>query len=437
MAREEVDPSVASDMDLESASCESASCWPSFLSSYTTEQRVVVQSPRLRIPELAMSMVIVLYSILFLQVYKLQMFGREAVEATPSVYLCLPLVNATCDIVTEDCVEVVQDSSDLKTFPYCSKDPNLNISGCVPPYGMFARGLHTQFVSTMATRAEQVRSDFRQPWSTNRISRHYVVGAELTRVGIVHEFNTPGWHRTGMVGLLDSLEGPLCQLPCKDSDGKDCNVPRLAPGCNNSGILTFPWADLLPLHVLLAAAGLSLDQVVKHKIFSAALRFWGAGLDIDIEYSDTDYTEFWTIGDLGPTPKFVIRPRTMPGVLPQYYVRKVDAILDEETLSRVVPRDNGVRIAVSGRGERIDFGVAHIITSIVVALGTLKVAKLVIDSLLVRLYSVIPGWEWTAVLHNHYTSRNTPDEARLAKIFADIPDPDQRAILLETEGRGM
>jgi len=424
--------SVSSDSGL-----ESASCWPSFLSSYTTEQRVVVQSPRLRIPELAMSVVIILYSILFLQVYKLRMFGREAVYPNLSIFLNPLLVNEACEIVTEDCAEVVHDFSDLKTFPYCSKDPNLNISGCAPPYGTFSRGLDTQFVSTMTTRAEQVRSDFRQPWSTNRISRQYVVGAEFVRVAIVHDLNMPGWHRSGMVGLLDSVEGPLCQLPCKDSDGKDCNLPRLAPGCNNSGILTFPWADLLPLHVLLAAAGLSLDHLEKHVTFSAPLRFWGAGLDIDIEYSDTDYTEFWTEGDWGPTPKFVIRPRTMPGYLQQYYERRVDAILDEATLSRVVPRDDGVRITVSGHGERIDFGVSHIITSIVVALGTMKVAKLVVDSLLVRLYSVIPGWEWTSVLHKHYTSRSTPDEARFAKIFADVSDPDQRAILLETEGRGM
>mmetsp|Transcript_109338 Transcript_109338/g.348941 ORF Transcript_109338/g.348941 Transcript_109338/m.348941 type:complete len:429 (-) Transcript_109338:397-1683(-) len=416
----------------------SASGWPSFLSSYTTEQRVVVQSPRLRIPELVISLVILLYSIFFLQVFKLQMFARAAVECNPYVYLAANMVNVRCETPTEDCVEVVRNRCDLETFPYCAKDPNLNISGCMSPYGMFAAGLHTQFVSTMATRVEQVRSDFQQPWSTNRISRNYVVGAEFVQVGLNHEFNTPGWQRSGMVGLLDSLEGPMCQLPCEDSDGMECNVPRLAPGCNGSDILNLPWADYIPLRVILAAAGLDLDHVQKHLLHSAPVRFWGAGLYIDIEYSDTDHTEFWTKGNLGPTQKFVIRPRPMPGKLQHYYERKVDAILDdEETLSRVIPRDNGVRITVSGHGERIDFGVAHIITSIVVALGTLKVAKLVVDSLLVRLYSVIPGWEWTSVLHTHYTSRSTPDEARLAKIFADVPDPDQRAILLEVAHRGM
>mmetsp|Transcript_124780 Transcript_124780/g.398844 ORF Transcript_124780/g.398844 Transcript_124780/m.398844 type:complete len:406 (+) Transcript_124780:43-1260(+) len=393
----------------------SVSGWPSFLSSYTTEQRVVVQSPRLRIPELVMWLVILLYSILFLQVFKLQMFDRAAVEANPYVYTEASMVNVRCETPTEDCVDVVRNRSDLKTFPYCAKEPTLNISGCVPLYGMFAAGLHTQFVSTMATRVEQVRSDIQQPWSTNNISRKYVVGAELVRVGLVHEFNTPGWQRSGMVGLLDPLEGPLCQLPCEDSDGMECNVPRLAPGCNDSDILNLPWADYLPLHVLLAAAGLY----------------------IDIKYSDTDHTEFWTKGSLGPTQKFVIRPRTMPGELQHYYSRRVDSILDEETLSRVLPRDNGVRITVNGHGERIDFGVAHIISSIVVALGTLKVAKLVVDSVLVRHYSVIPGWEWTSVLHRHYTAKSTPDEARLAKIFADVPDPDQRAILLEVAHRGM
>jgi len=182
---------------------------------------------------------------------------------------------------------------------------------------------------------------------------------------------------------------------------------------------------------------MDLDHVEKHSIHSAPRRFWGAGLDIDIEYSDTDYTDFWTKGSLGPTQKFVIRPRPMTGEEQQYYERRVDAIFVEETLTREVRTDRGVQITVSGQGERIDFGVAHIITSIVVALGTLKVAKLVVDSLLVRLYSVIPGWEWTSVLHTHYTSRSTPDEARLAKIFADVPDPDQRAILLEVAHRGM
>mmetsp|Transcript_124781 Transcript_124781/g.398847 ORF Transcript_124781/g.398847 Transcript_124781/m.398847 type:complete len:321 (+) Transcript_124781:43-1005(+) len=232
----------------------SVSGWPSFLSSYTTEQRVVVQSPRLRIPELVMWLVILLYSILFLQVFKLQMFDRAAVEANPYVYTEASMVNVRCETPTEDCVDVVRNRSDLKTFPYCAKEPTLNISGCVPLYGMFAAGLHTQFVSTMATRVEQVRSDIQQPWSTNNISRKYVVGAELVRVGLVHEFNTPGWQRSGMVGLLDPLEGPLCQLPCEDSDGMECNVPRLAPGCNDSDILNLPWADYLPLHVLLAAA---------------------------------------------------------------------------------------------------------------------------------------------------------------------------------------
>mmetsp|Transcript_109340 Transcript_109340/g.348947 ORF Transcript_109340/g.348947 Transcript_109340/m.348947 type:complete len:270 (-) Transcript_109340:176-985(-) len=203
-----------------------------------------------------MSLAILLYSILFLQVYKLQMFARASVDATPSIFLSLPMVNTTCESATEDCVEVVHDSSDLKNFSYCAKNPNLNVSGCVPAYGMFAPGLHTQLVSTMATKVDQVRSDFRQPWSTSRIRRYYVVGAEFARVGIVHDFNHKAWSRSGMVGLLDSLKEPLCQLPCKlSSGGKDCNVPILAPGCNHSDILNLPWGDYLPLHLLLAAAG--------------------------------------------------------------------------------------------------------------------------------------------------------------------------------------
>eukprot|EP00929_Paragymnodinium_shiwhaense_P009805 TRINITY_DN114156_c0_g1_i1.p1 TRINITY_DN114156_c0_g1~~TRINITY_DN114156_c0_g1_i1.p1 ORF type:complete len:441 (-),score=36.88 TRINITY_DN114156_c0_g1_i1:73-1395(-) len=413
-------------------------------SNYTTAPRMVIRSRRLRIPELIISSFLVVFTIMYLQVYKLKCFARTTIQPSPLIAVMPPLLELDCEERFMDCVHVPIDADDVEKHPHCLGNSTLNVSGCMPVFGKYTQGNWDKFVPTMGSRMTQERDSFATPWRTTSVERKYVAGIEVMNVVIAHAFKTLSWKRSEMVGILRFHNGTECQLPCErhSQDGMhiDCSLPTLAPSCHYEGVRSKPWADYIPLKLIMDAADLDLNALSKHYLHTAPLRYWGSSLVMDISYDDDSYRDFWFAGGtIGPVPKFVVAPRTLSNdASNQYYEAYEPSLLEDENnqLTRVISKNTGLLVLTAAGGQRISFEPMFIITSIVVALGTLKVARLLVDSVLVNVYSSIPGWEHTALLYQYYTQKFTPSERRLAEILADGESPEHRVRLLELELTG-
>eukprot|EP00811_Abedinium_folium_P033073 NODE_6063_length_1709_cov_8.068268.p1 GENE.NODE_6063_length_1709_cov_8.068268~~NODE_6063_length_1709_cov_8.068268.p1 ORF type:complete len:422 (+),score=64.76 NODE_6063_length_1709_cov_8.068268:46-1266(+) len=377
-----------------------------------------------------MRAVIILYAVLYLQIYQLGCFARKNVSPSP-VVSALPVLETTkCEERFLDCEDRHFDHRNTIEFPYCAEDKLLNISGCMPFFGKLEASMgSTVFIPTLQSKFEQERESITAPWSVklNGVDRRYVVNAEATMISIGHIFksSTSGWARENMVGLLKFKDGTLCQLPCERGPQH-----QLAEPCD--GITNTPWADYISLTTLLRAANVSLREQVRHNLHIAPLRFWGTALILDIRYSDDDVWLFWE--QWGPVAKFVIEVRELGEnqKKAQFYKINVPSGLHnpEVLTKRTVYKTSGLMLAVPAQGEAIDFGIWNVLMSLVIAMGVLKVSNHVVDSLLVFLYSRIPGWKFTYILFRHYAHKITPDESVVQGIFEAESQSHMRAVLM-------
>jgi hypothetical protein len=411
----------------------------------------------LRIPELVITLMVVLGGIVYPALTRLSFLKEEAASANILIDVITPQKNFwTCSEIDNTCIYDLPNPKDIDKHPYCKGSlirrhdlslPSL-IDGCAQfdAEDITDRSLgSSMFVASAIQEIKQRQCQIathqnatavppvecKQIWLEldGNTSRHYVAGFEDFLVKIRHTFTTLGgdddliykhdeeknYRGSALTGFLNFRgETEPRIIPCYQRSGaRGCTYqaaddPRPVCGTadqNRSACFSNPTGDFIGLGTLLNAARVNIDVIQNTN--SDPLRWRGLVLELEFTYTNQDPIDFWT-WPWGTKMKYFITPRMLNFTHPEkeetyfssYGISKVN--YENNGHDRNVRLSKGIKILVRTEGQIGTFTMFHTLNYLVVSIGILAIGKFVVNMILVRLYDLFQASKHVHLMHEYH-----------------------------------
>jgi len=166
--------------------------------------------------------------------------------------------------------------------------------------------------------------------------------------------------------------------------------------------------DEMSVGKMLEAAGIQLDSF--HEGNGVPKRYIGSGVFLTVTYTDMDPVDFWT-WPFGRKPKYTYNFREMHHTSSPYNTTRYQSARAERANSthRHVEHHAGIMVLTLLEGVHGTYSLSHFLMALTIFLAMLQIAKTMVNTFLVKLYS------WTrfshvAAMHQFYQMDVSPDE---------------------------
>jgi len=429
------------------------------LTTYETAKLVRFKSPYLRVPELFFLVVICVYVVGYQLILQLQFMHTHNAKATVVSKLTGPQTDFwDCEETDKLCKYLYVSKEEERALEYCKNYDCKVFAGAdisSSPGSHLGPGADL-FIAThvrdevLKECSEEDKSKCQNLWSptTEATRSSFVSGIENYNVNIQLAYTSPAISRyftaADTQGFLKftHLEKPL-PVPLHDLNASVVNAgyalgePRGVgrPPCGDTIVeseftcFSSVKGDVISLQQLLNASGVSLDDPIGDT--NITRRQAGFILQLDIFVTNMDPWDFY-FGFPGPKPKYIYEPHMLPLPAkhePSWIGRRLASPVDESTRTQHVQWQHGVKVLVTVKGELGAASVSHALVVFAIAVTLVRVAKVVIDFVLVAIYKRFSSFEHIQMLHGFYRADEPPACHRLQGIKDTNGKIDQERFL--------